>query len=337
MAGAGYKLFATGDVLTAAQVNTYLMQQTVMVFASSAARTTALSGVLAEGMVSYLQDTNATEVYDGSAWVSIANSGDITSVGVSSPITGGGTSGAVTIGIQDASTTQKGAIQLTDSISSTSTTTAATPNSVKSAYDLANGAVAKSTFTTKGDILTTTAASTIARLGVGTDGQVLTADSASAGGVKWAATSSSTPAFVGVSLVGDNPGSFTVNASTNTQITWNLEDFDTDGFHSTSSNTSRITIPSGKGGKYQINAQIEFDDNSSTGSRRIIIYKNGVSTKFKTEAATTSATGRPQVGISLIMNLTATDYIEVYAFSSVATNAYHYAERAFFQATYLGA
>lgn len=95
MAGAGYKLFATGDVLTAAQVNTYLMQQTVMVFASSAARTTALSGVLAEGMVSYLQDTNATEVYDGSAWVSIGNSGDITGIttGVSSGLTGGVTSG----------------------------------------------------------------------------------------------------------------------------------------------------------------------------------------------------------------------------------------------------
>jgi len=78
MAGAGYKLFATGDVLTAAQVNTYLMQQTVMVFASSAARTSALSGVLAEGMVSYLQDTNSLEVYDGSAW--IGATGDITAL-----------------------------------------------------------------------------------------------------------------------------------------------------------------------------------------------------------------------------------------------------------------
>jgi len=78
MAGAGYKLFATGDVLTAAQVNTFLMQQTVMVFADSAARTTALSGVLAEGMVSYLQDTNSLEVYDGAAWVGAT--GDITAL-----------------------------------------------------------------------------------------------------------------------------------------------------------------------------------------------------------------------------------------------------------------
>lgn len=70
MAGAGYKLFNTGDVLTAAQVNTYLMEQTVMVFANAAARTSALTGVVSEGMISYLKDTNAVEVYDGSNWVS---------------------------------------------------------------------------------------------------------------------------------------------------------------------------------------------------------------------------------------------------------------------------
>jgi hypothetical protein len=79
MAGAGYKLFNTGDVLTAAQVNTYLNEQTVMVFADSAARTTALSGVLAEGMVSYLQDTDSVEVYNGTAFVSVG--------GGSSPLT----------------------------------------------------------------------------------------------------------------------------------------------------------------------------------------------------------------------------------------------------------
>jgi hypothetical protein len=76
MAGAGYKVFASGDVLSASDVNTYFMQQTVMVFANASARTTALSSVLAEGMVSYLQDTNSLEVYDGSAWVGAT--GDIT-------------------------------------------------------------------------------------------------------------------------------------------------------------------------------------------------------------------------------------------------------------------
>jgi len=97
MAGAGYKLFATGDVLTASDLNTYIQQQVVMVFASSAARTTALSGVVAEGMITYLKDTNATEYYDGAAWVSLGSTGDITGVTAGTGISGGGTSGDVTI------------------------------------------------------------------------------------------------------------------------------------------------------------------------------------------------------------------------------------------------
>ena len=112
--------------------------------------------------------------------------GDITGITATSPLTGGGTSGAITVGIQASSTTQSGAVQLTDSTSSTSTTTAATPNSVKSAYDLANAAVAKSIVDAKGDLIAATAADTVSRLAVGTNGQVLTADSAEATGLKWA-------------------------------------------------------------------------------------------------------------------------------------------------------
>ena len=69
MAGAGYKDFTDGDVLSAAQVDTYLNQQTVMVFATAAARTTALSLVLAKGMVSYRSDADVIESYNGAAWV----------------------------------------------------------------------------------------------------------------------------------------------------------------------------------------------------------------------------------------------------------------------------
>jgi len=106
MAGAGYKLFATGDVLTAAQVNTYLMQQTVMVFASSAARTSALSGVLAEGMVSYLQDTNSLEVYDGSSWVGAT--GDITALTAGTGISISSATGPIpTVAIDTATTVDK--------------------------------------------------------------------------------------------------------------------------------------------------------------------------------------------------------------------------------------
>ena len=104
MAGAGYRLFNTGDVLTAAQVNTYLQQQVIMVFADSTARTTALSGVLAEGMFSYLTGTNAFQYYDGAAWADVSNPGDITGVTAGTGLSGGGTSGAVTLAIDTATT-----------------------------------------------------------------------------------------------------------------------------------------------------------------------------------------------------------------------------------------
>jgi hypothetical protein len=72
MAGAGAKLFTSGSVLTAAQVNTYLMDQTVMVFASIAARDAAFGGVgeptLAEGMLCYISDADSLLYYNGTAW-----------------------------------------------------------------------------------------------------------------------------------------------------------------------------------------------------------------------------------------------------------------------------
>jgi len=113
--------------------------------------------------------------------------GDITGITASSPLTGGGTSGDVTIGILNGTTSNLGAVQLSDSTSSTSTTLAATANAVKTTYDLANGAIAKSIVDAKGDLIAATAADTVSRLGVGANGTVLTADSAEATGLKWAA------------------------------------------------------------------------------------------------------------------------------------------------------
>jgi hypothetical protein len=66
--------------------------------------------------------------------------GDITAVNVTAPITGGGTSGAVTIGVDAASTSAAGVVQLSNSTSTTSSVLAATPTAVKSAYDLASTA-----------------------------------------------------------------------------------------------------------------------------------------------------------------------------------------------------
>jgi hypothetical protein len=92
-----------------------------------------------QGQIYYNTVSDAIKVYDGAAWVTLATGGGtVTSVSASSPLssTGGNTP---TISIQDGTTSQKGAVQLENSTSSTSTTTAAVPASVKAAYDLANG------------------------------------------------------------------------------------------------------------------------------------------------------------------------------------------------------
>jgi hypothetical protein len=146
-------------------------------------------------------------------WVTDA-AGDITGVTVTSPLTGGGTSGTVTVGILSGTTSNLGAVQLSDSTSSTSTTLAATANAVKTTYDLANGAVAKSIVDAKGDLIAATAADTVSRLAVGANGTVLTADSAEATGIKWA-----TPAAGGMTLLNGPSGTTLSGSSTSISIT----------------------------------------------------------------------------------------------------------------------
>jgi len=80
MAGAGSKLFTSGSVLTAEQVNTYLMDQTIMKFSSTSARDAAFGGAgeatLSEGMFAYTTDTNTLWLYTGSTdgWVNVLGS-----------------------------------------------------------------------------------------------------------------------------------------------------------------------------------------------------------------------------------------------------------------------
>jgi len=88
----GFFDFTPGQVLTAAQVDDYLMRQAVMRFDDASARTTALSGVLVEGMMSYLKDTNTVEVYDGSAWVGV---GGVSAANFTDTATGTYSSGGV--------------------------------------------------------------------------------------------------------------------------------------------------------------------------------------------------------------------------------------------------
>jgi hypothetical protein len=86
---AGYRTFNTGDVLTAAQVQYNLQNQTIMYFADSTARGTALPvGTVQEGMFAYLADSDSLTFYNGSTWVTISNAGgDLTAINAGPGIT----------------------------------------------------------------------------------------------------------------------------------------------------------------------------------------------------------------------------------------------------------
>jgi hypothetical protein len=183
----------------------------------------------------------------------------------------------------------------------------------------------------KGDLISATAADTPARLAVGANGTVLTADSTESTGLKWVAPSS--PGFVGVSLTGTTTQA--IPDSTATAITFPTELIDTDGFHSTVSNTSRITIPAGKGGKYLFNSIFYFAANA-TGFRFSTFRKNGTVASGFAVLPGSSAT---VVGLvnSIVLDLVATDYVEMFVQQSSGGNLNNDTANSFFSAIYLGA
>jgi hypothetical protein len=177
-------------------------------------------------------------------------------------------------------------------------------------FSNASAAIAKTIVDAKGDLIAATAADTVARLAVGTNGHVLTADSAESTGIKWAAVPAA--GFVGCNLTRDT--NLSVNNATNTAIGWNLEFFDSNGFHDNSTNNTRITIPSGRGGKYLFTYHIRWSSNS-TGYRSILFYINGSSgptigreDNLGNQAVITNG--------SFMLDLVAGDYVELYAYQT---------------------
>ena len=85
---AGFKVWTTGDLISASDFNNYIQEQVIMTFADSSARDSAVSSP-EEGMFCFLADSNTLQFYNGSSWASFIGEGDITGV----TITTAGTSG----------------------------------------------------------------------------------------------------------------------------------------------------------------------------------------------------------------------------------------------------
>lgn len=95
-----------------------------------------------------------------------------------------------------------------------------------------------------------------------------------------------------------------------TALTSDEENFDVGGLHSTVTNTSRLTIPTGESGKYRVTCTINFVG-AATGTRAVGIGKNGASPTFPLSSQLGSASVAPSMGGSTLLNLVAGDYVEV--------------------------
>lgn len=200
-------------------------------------------------------------------------------------------------------------------------------------FNNAGAAIQKSIFDAAGDVIYATANDTPARLALGTAGQVLTVNSG-ATAPEW-----TTPAGAAASCVLTKSAAQTIPAQTNTAVTWNTELIDTDAFHSTVSNTSRITIPAALGGKYLITGTIQWNMANNAMSR-LLIYKNNA--QFSYNQYPNDGEIRTNQ-ITMVMNLSVGDYIELYVYQDsggsndlISATSGTYMNASTFQATRIG-
>ena len=194
-------------------------------------------------------------------------------------------------------------------------------------------AIQPTIFDAAGDLLYATAADTPARLAIGSSANVLTV---SGGLPVWAAPAAAS--MRGCSLY--RGSGQTISDNTATILTFDNEYFDTDAFHDNSTNTSRITIPAGLGGKYLITGLVYLPDNNATGNRILRIFKNGTGgTRLVNNHSPGNAVAQ-YIQAQIVVSLIATDYVELQALQTSGGNLIYYpTDTGFghFTAVYLGA
>lgn len=230
----GFKDFTTGEVLTANDVDGYLMQG-IWVFASAAARDAAVTAP-SEGNACYLKDTDVIMVYTGATWATQSASNPISA------------------NIVDA----------------------------------------------KGDLIAGTADNTVARLAVGANGLVLTANSAAATGLAWAAA---TITDISCRVYQTTTTSL---STTFASIAFGAENFDTDTMHDNTTNNSRITIKTA--GKFSVGGQASTAANAALGVRILLNGTTVISRVFQGNSSATEG-----ANVSTIYDFAVNDYIELQA------------------------
>ena len=189
----------------------------------------------------------------------------------------------------------------------------------------------------KGSIVVGSATNDAGVLAVGTDTHILVADSAESLGMKWAAPAA--PSYVGAQAALSASGqSISYTSGVETIISFNFENFDTDGFHSTVTNTSRMTIPTGKGGKYLFTGTLFL--NTVPNYARLTLAKNGtfirevLSYGGRIGSYVNAGSGNEPV-IGNMITTAAADYFELAIQTDVTTGTY--TAYGTFTVTYLGA
>lgn len=123
-------------------------------------------------------------------------------------------------------------------------------------------------------------------------------------------------------------GSQTISNATFTTVTFDSELFDTASMHDTSTNNSRITIPTGYSGYYLFNLSLAWASSFGTGSPYapvriiLILYKNGVSLRelYDSDYGSTGSTDPTMPGMSAIVSASSGDYFEIQAYQNSGGN-----------------